>query len=223
MIPPMSSSPEPSIPEGARAVFDRTDEYGYGYYHWLRDGQVVRYHVLNPEGSLDREGELRDDTRHGFARRYYDDGKHMSETLYVDGFEHGVAKQWSHDGAFLGTYRMDHGTGVDLWRDSDGSLLEERHLQDSHRHGFERWWNSDNRTVWDESHFKWSVEHGIFRKWNSRGRLRRGFPQYYVDGKRVTKRQYLRDCKADPSLPPFRPEENRPERGLPREYLEPEA
>ena len=40
----------------------------------------------------------------------------LSEVLMVDGREHGVARQW-HAGRLIGWYVMDHGTGVDLWRD----------------------------------------------------------------------------------------------------------
>jgi hypothetical protein len=67
---------------------------------------------------------------------------------------------------------------------------------------------------------KRAIEHGVFRAWNARGRLRRGYPQYFVDGKRVRKRRYLKGSAADPSLPPFREEENRPDRKLPVEYLD---
>ncbi len=38
-----------------------------------------------------------------------------------------------------------------------------------------------------------------------------------MNGKKVTKRQYLRACKDDPSLPQFREEDNKPSRTFPPE------
>ena len=115
---------------------------------------------------------------------------------------------------------MDHGTGLDLWRHSNGELFEERHLKSGGRHGFERLWGDGNTRVWSEQHFHDGLSHGIERRWNAAAKLKFGYPRYYVRGERVTKRQYLRAAKNDPTLPPFRPEENRPERTLPPEYFE---
>ena len=75
----------------------------------------------------------------------------------------------------------------------------------------------DQRSAERESHFAEGLEHGIQRDWDSTGRLRRGFPKYFINGEQVTKRQYLRAAKLDSSLPPFREEDNRPERQFPPE------
>src|SRR3954447_11198224 len=113
---------------------------------------------------------------------------------------------------------MDHGTGVDLWR-NNGSLSEGGDLRDGKWDGYERWWNHDNVGVWLEKHFHENVEHGVSRDWNVKGRLRRGYPRYFVNGERVTKRQYVSACKRDPTLPLYRSDDDRPERSLPSEYL----
>jgi hypothetical protein len=38
-----------------------------------------------------------------------------------------------------------------------------------------------------------------------------------VNGVKVTKRQYLKACAADPKLPPFRAKDNQPSRRFPAE------
>jgi hypothetical protein len=86
-----------------------------------------------------------------------------------------------------------------------------------------RWWTHDetghNEKVYDESHYRHGTQHGIFRRWNENDKLSRGYPQYYVNGERVTKRQYERACRTDPTLPPFRAEDNLPQRPLPEAML----
>jgi hypothetical protein len=210
----------PEIPPEAVEVHDPTAsiEAGHRAFDCVIDGQVVGARVRDERGTLVREYALKDGVWHGIERWYDQDGALEFETSRCHGAEHGIAKQWD-KGRLIGTYTMDHGTGLDLWRGSDGSLLEERYVKDSYRHGFERWWNGDDRSVWMESHFRVGVEHGIFRKWLRRPYLTRGYPQYFVNDKRVTKRQYLKAAAGDPTLPPFREEDNRPERQLPAEYV----
>jgi hypothetical protein len=128
-----------------------------------------------------------------------------------------LARQYA-DGKLIGSYRMKHGTGVDLWYWSKGCLAEERYYQDGKRHGFERWWG-DNKTVWQESHFHMDLEHGIFREWNSEGKLRRGFPQYFIQGRKVTRRKYLSAATSDATLPRFAEKDNSPRRSLPSKFM----
>jgi hypothetical protein len=113
------------------------------------------------------------------------------------------------------------GTGIDLWRQQrdDGSiyLSEARYLKDGVLHGYEWWMNEDQRTVHGEMHYNGRGFHGIWREWNNQGRLRRGFPQYYVNHQKVTKKRYLKACETDPTLPPFRSEDNDPAREFPPE------
>jgi antitoxin component YwqK of YwqJK toxin-antitoxin module len=170
--------------------------------------------TLIADGS-DIEGTLRDGALHGPWRRYYPDGQLLHETAYVVGKEHGTARQYDESGNLIGSYQMDHGTGLDLWYSAAGVLAEERGYRDGERHGYERWWNEDNRTVFEEGHFWRGEPHGIMRQWIAQGRLRRGYPQYFVHGNRVTKRHYQRACLADPTLPAWRAEDDQPQRPLP--------
>ncbi len=207
-----------SIPPGTVEVLREQFEHGDRSYDCVLDGVIVGWRVRTPNGTLNSEFGKRNGRYHGLARRWTDEGVLIWQSFYLDGLEHGTARQYE-GGKLIGTYTMEHGTGLDLWRDEGGLLAEEHHMKHGYRHGYERWWGRDDRTVWQEFHFKMGVEHGIFRDWNIRGRLRRGYPQYFVDGKRVTRRQYLRAAASDPSLPPFRSEENQPFRKLPPEHF----
>ncbi len=88
-------------------------------------------------------------------------------------------------------------------------------MRRGHRHGFEWWINESQASVYEERHWRDDQAHGIEREWNSEGRLRRGYPKYFVAGRQVTRRQYIRAAASDSSLPPFRKAENRPRRAFP--------
>jgi len=167
-------------------------------------------------GVLEIEFGLEDDRRHGLFRTWHANGQLCEEVHYEHGKEHGLSKQYDETGLLIGSYRMKHGTGLDLWFHTVGILSEERSLQAGNRHGYERWWNGDNRTVWREGHYWHGVEHGIFRKWNQQGRLCRGYPQYYVAGQRMMKKTYEKACRTDVTLPRFVKHENYPDRSLPK-------
>ncbi|MEE9365131.1 MAG: hypothetical protein V3W44_00455, partial [Dehalococcoidales bacterium] len=96
---------------------------------------------------------------------------------FVDGKYHGICKQWDDAGNLIQTYRMVHGTGIDLWRcNSTGTLSEVWYWKDNMLHGWEWWLDEDQKSVWCERHHHEGNLHGIWREWNDRGRLRRGFP-----------------------------------------------
>lgn len=52
------------------------------------------------------------------------------------------------------------------------------------------------------------------------GRLDRGFPRFFVGGKRVSKPVYLKLAERDPSLPPYRADADLPVRILPERLLQ---
>jgi hypothetical protein len=114
---------------------------------------------------------------------------------------------------------MTHGTGIDLWwaESPDGLiwLSEVRHIKDGKWNGFEWWLKLDQESVWQERHFHNGNLHGIERTWNSSGSLHRGYPRYWLNNQRVTKRQYLRASAKDSDLPPFRQQDSRPQRKFP--------
>jgi len=225
-LPTFQPSVSP-IPDDAEEVIVETYETGRKQKATYRlDGQEIGSRFWNPSGVLVMECTFNNGVRHGLCRTWHDNGQLEEYSTYYEGKEHGTSIQYDWDGTPIGSYTMNDGTGVDVWFAGPGVLSEEREYHDGKLHGYERWWAHDNETVYQERHFWNDVEHGIFREWNTQQKLRRGFPQYYIMGKRVNKRQYERACRNDPTLPPFNTEDNQPFRKLPKEalpYIDPNA
>jgi hypothetical protein len=53
----------------------------------------------------------------------------------------------------------------------------------------------------------------LAREWSGR-KLQRGFPKFFLEGRQVSRRVYLRAAKDDPTLPRYRPEEDLPNRDM---------
>lgn len=188
------------------------------------NGKLVGIRCFHETGELESEHPLKNGLIHGIVYRSDTPGKLLSAEPYSNGLPHGTARQWSEDGKLLGTYTMKHGTGIDLWwcQHSNSAvpyLSEARYLKDGKWHGFEWWLNEDQKSVMQERHFQNDHLHGIERLWKHQGRLRRGYPRYWVNNVRVAKRQYLCACAKDPTLPPFRETDNRPQRRFPSEVV----
>ncbi len=184
------------------------------------NGELVGVRYFHETGDLSEEIPLRNGVRHGIQYNSLVPGKLLSTEPYFNGLPHGTARQWSNDGKLIGTYTMKYGTGLDLWRqEHDGfiHLAEARYVKEGKWHGFEWWLSEDQKSISSENHFWNGQPHGIERSWNWGGRLRRGYPRYWVHDRRVTKRQYLRARAKDPTLPPFREKDNRPQRKFPPE------
>src|SRR5271169_3651707 len=105
---------------------------------YYRNGQKVGFRCWDNDGTLIRENGIKGDLMHGPFRTFDLDGRLSLQSFYHLGKEHGLARQYA-NGKLIGTYRMKHGTGVDLWYAFEGCLWEERYYQDGRRHGFERW------------------------------------------------------------------------------------
>jgi hypothetical protein len=217
MPPPYKSS----IPAAARErVVERYPDGRRKKAEYRLRRQLVGLRWFHETGEPEFEYALKRGRRHGFEYRWDAPGQLISAEPWVDGLLHGTTRQWSaNDGRPIGTYRLTRGTGVDLWRQerADGTvyLAEVIHLKAGRPHGFEWWIDENQRTVYIERHWRDGHPHGIYREWNGRGRLRRGFPKYHVGGRPVSKRQYATASELDPTLPPFRPADNRPARTFP--------
>jgi hypothetical protein len=211
-----------SIPKAARERVVARCVKSRGKYkvECILNGIVVGVRTFHETGELEYECPLKNGMAHGIKYRSDTPGKLLSAEPYSKGLPHGKARQWSHSGTRIGTYVMKRGTGVDLWWAQHCGhalpyLSEARDLKDGKWHGFEWWLNEDQQSVWCERHFHNDQAHGIERSWNSQGRLRRGYPRYWVKGNRVTKPQYLRESAKDPTLPPVHESDNRPQRRFP--------
>lgn len=187
---------------------------------YLLRRSVVGYRQWDTSGLLEHEVPLKRRRKHGIEY-WWTSGRLTFAEPWANDVPHGAARQWSCDGQLLGTYTMKRGTGIDLWRDQreDGSpyLAEAVYWKDGHWAGFQWFINEDQRTVYIERCWLNGQLHGVYREWDSRGRLDRGYPQYFVAGKQVTKRDYVKACAADPTLRPFREEDNEPARTFPPE------
>jgi antitoxin component YwqK of YwqJK toxin-antitoxin module len=191
--------PVPASPENARGV------------DYLVGDRLVARVYFHPTGAVDWETHYDDKGRmHGIERHEFENGAKRYRAKWVHGRQHGLQQQWDERGRRLVRTRFVGGTGTDLWFDC-GRLAEERQFVRGERQGVERWWR-DRKTVWHEIHFHHGVQHGPEREWDERGRLRRGFPMYFANGRRVSRRIYERDRLSDAALPEIRVEDNKPTR-----------
>ncbi len=192
---------------------------------YVLNDKVVGVRQFDENGQLAFERPMRNGVTHGTLYDI-DDGVVTLAEPYRYGLAHGTAKQWSHDGELIGTYTMNHGTGLDLWRAKENwghgrvYLSEARYVKEGKWHGFEWWLDEDQKSVHSEHHFWENLQHGIERRWNSKRRLKRGFPRYWVNNKQVAKREYLRSSAKDGNLPPFLGSDNRPRRKFPPEVFD---
>src|SRR5438034_11279233 len=214
-LPPMrSASPmlrrsASAVPSHAVALVQQLHANGArkaAFY--LVDGRIVAYREWRDTGAVELEYALRDGVKHGKECHFYPNGRLLSEETYYRGKRHGLGRQWSERGALLVQWRLTDGVGRSLWCDPDTGLLSEEQLRPPKgAAGYVRHWNADERTIWQEYFFLLGKGyHGIWRQWDRRGRLRRGFPRFFVRGRRVTKNQYLAAGLTRRALPPYRPD-----------------
>lgn len=213
-----------SIPQAAhKHVIERSATGQVQRSEYVLDEQVVGIRGFNEAGELEWEFPLKDGRYDGIAYRWASAGVLLSAEPYKDGLPHGIAKQWAIDGRLMGTYTMHHGTGIDLWWGGSGSdtyrLSEARYLVQGQRHGYEWWIDTNQHEVSEERHCWHGQLHGIERVWNEDGRLRRGYPRYYLHGEQVTKRHYMQACRTAPELPLFQAVDNLPARTFPPEIV----
>jgi hypothetical protein len=184
---------------------------------WFR-GRLAGRALWNSDGDPCLAYGLRDGVVVGHQLEY-ESGAIIYAEPFVDGVNHGLAKQFRPDGRLLLVSPFKSGTGIDFWCDERGRLAEEHPLVRGQPSGTERWWNDDQKTIYTETEWLNGEWHGARREWCD-GRLERGFPRFYVQGERVAKRAYLRLARQDPCLPPYRPEADAPARILPKTFLE---
>ncbi len=204
-----------SIPRGA------VERDGDGCVDYFVGEKLVARVYYHSTGAIDWETHYDAQGRqHGVERQEFPDGRLMYRARYRHGLQIGWQEQWDATGRLVIRKRFVNGTGADLWWGCCNcagafALAEERYFVAGQRHGPERWWNPDG-TVYSEAWYFKGVEHGIAREWNDAGRMRRGFPRYFVKGERVTLRAYEKARRDDPTLPERTEQDSLPARPLPQ-------
>ena len=188
------------------------------------NGPLVGQRVYNREGSMILETPIRDGLKQGWEFTWDDDGQLLLTEPYVKDKIHGTAKQYGREGNVIGTYTIIHGTGFDIWRQENEDqtiFVSEIHsLHDGVPHGYEWHFASSQGDLWCERYWSMGKTHGIERIWNGKGRLRRGYPKFYLLDQAVLKRKYLKLSLTDRTLPTYREEDNLPDRIFPPEIQE---
>lgn len=127
-------------------------------------------------GLLWQEIPCRDDVPHGLWRTFHNNGQVESEKPYMQGKLHGVCRQWAWSGKLLGSYEMDHATGIQRsWYDN-GPICLEFHTLDGKFTGRSRHWLADGTL--DKDH-------------------------YLVEGRTVSRQEYYTAAVSDPRFPDY--------------------
>lgn len=187
-------------------------------------GHLVGQRVYDHAGIVVLETPMKNGLKHGREITRNEDGTLLLIEPYAAGKIHGTAKQYGCNGKVIGTYTMVHGTGLDIWRQENGdntiSISEVLGLQDGLPNGYEWRFVSAQQDLWHERHWHRGKLHGIERIWNSKGRLRRGYPKFYIADEVVSRRKYIKMTFKDKTLPAFREEDDAPYRKWPSEVSE---
>jgi len=190
----------------------------------LLNSILVGQRVYNREGVMILETPMKEGLKHGWESTWNDDGTLLLVEPYVNGRIHGTAKQYGRQGNVIGTYTLIQGTGFDVWRqekeDRTNFVSEIHRLQDGTPHGYEWHFASSQGELWHERHWYIGKLHGIERIWSSKGKLRRGYPMFYVLEQEVSKQTYLKLARDDKTLPAYRAEDRLPHRIFPPEIQE---
>jgi hypothetical protein len=168
---------------------------------WSRDGRLMHEQPLDPQG-----------LPHGIEIERDDSGAAVWCATWVHGSMHGPVMHFDERGVPVLVTLFVRGRGTDLWMNC-GQVSEVRELVDGVPHGVVRWGHP--RAPSEEGHFVRGRRHGIFREWESDGTLRKGFPRFYLDDTRVSRRAYEAAQTADSSLRPYDAREDSNERVTP--------
>jgi hypothetical protein len=210
-----------SIPTKATEIVKGRHSDGSKKVSWYYlNGEKVGVRNWYEDGQLEFEIAMRNGVKHAWEYRFHENANLLEREGYHEGQLHGIGRQWAEDGRLLVTWRMVNGTGLDLWCDEEGRLAEEHYWPKPGELGYTRQWNPDDWTINEEYFYILGKGyHGVWRKWNGRGRMKRGFPRFFVCDRKVTKTQYAKACEANSTLPPYRVADDNPRRELPEAYL----
>jgi hypothetical protein len=128
-------------------------------------------------GVLEMEETFRGQKLHGRRRTWHRNGQTATEEFYLDGLLHGIVRQWNEDGKLLGSYEVQHGTGLQKsWHDN-GKVRHEFNTVGGKFCGRDHLWLRDGTLISDV---------------------------IYLHGRPVSVAEYRKAMAKDPSLPKLR-------------------
>jgi hypothetical protein len=110
--------------------------------------------------SFYRNGQLREEfyclgqILHGRYRTWHRNGRLATESFYEHGRLHGVCRQWNQRGKLLGSFQMNHGTGIQRDWFENGQLQFETSTVDAKFTGRTRSWLQDGTLVSEQYSIK---------------------------------------------------------------------
>lgn len=140
------------------------------------------------ERSFYRNGQLREEfyrpgqILHGPYRTWHRNGRMATESFYEHGRLHGVCRQWNQQGKLLGSFQMNHGTGIQRDWHENGQLEFETSTVDAKFTGRTRSWLSDGTLVSE---------------------------QYSIENRTVTPAEYAAAAAKHPDYPRYRDSKRR--------------
>jgi len=102
------------------------------------------------KGIVALEERYRNGKLHGKRRMWHRNGQLAEEDSYCHGLRHGLSRQWSASGRLLGSFHMDHGTGVQQTWHENGQLNVEFTTVAGKFCGRNRMWLRDGTLISDE-------------------------------------------------------------------------
>ena len=216
-----------SIPADARVeelTGKRAGRSGREVRRYFVNNIYVGYREYSLSGQIEHECAMAQGEKHGWEYEWYGNGRLTSAIPYCHGRVHGTARVWGESGLLLGSYTMEHGTGLDLWwveNEGTAQLSEAMVVNDNLMDGYDyRFaWYAPGQLKWEKWWSKGEL-HGIEREWDLNGELRSGYPTYRIHDKQVDRQEYDRACRSDATLKPYSLEDNIPKRTFPPEVAQ---
>lgn len=140
-------------------------------------------------------------------RAYYDDGKIRFESDFIDGLPHGTQRHWHSNGQLAMVIIFDHGAmdGVTQQWNEQGKFLGSCKMEMGT--GIYRMWYPNGQLMIETSYVG-RMQTGRQRNYFEDGTLI--CETYWLKNNKISKKKYEAACQQDPSLPRF-PDESSPQ------------
>jgi antitoxin component YwqK of YwqJK toxin-antitoxin module len=196
---------------------------------YLRGQETVGERVFYKNGQVAEERLFKDGRLNDTTRLFYESGRLFAEQPYEDGKLNGAVRYYKENGELLGESKFDHGTGVLHQFPLASLLLAEAEIpyKNGVRNGTMREWGrfnggkgigcdvssysngemdgwaitfDEDGTVLRSAYFRKDRTHGAIREYDSKGKMKKGFPSFRIDGNQVAETVYREAAKTDEIL-----------------------